>query len=261
MGARPAAPRLEPPNRYGRTVAPVPGEPSRSGRGKSRTTVERTGRLGKQENDRGKEVHSMRVKLLRGDDEATVLLVHPATLEEYARALDTLGRAERRPANGCGVVTTAEQRARWELPDMAASGRARVVGSAQAFALLAGPAEPETAWEPSAGPAAGAAAGPAARPWRLSAHSPPLVRKSTRRWPPSTTPACPPLSARRCGGRSARRSTPGPTRSARRWAGPRRRSRCRGGHPSRKASTRSGCSGRWTTPTARSRRSRRASAT
>ena len=122
--------------------------------------MERTGRLGKQENDRGKEVHSMRVKLLRGDDEATVLLVHPATLEEYARALDTLGRAERRPANGCGVVTTAEQRARWELPDLAASGRARVVDSAQAFALLAGPAEPETAWEPSAGPAAGAAPPP-----------------------------------------------------------------------------------------------------
>ena len=102
----------------------------------------------------------MRVKLLRGDDEATVLLVHPATLEEYARALDTLGRAERRPANGCGVVTTAEQRARWELPDLAASGRARIVGSAQAFALLAGPAEPETAREPSAGPAAGAAPPP-----------------------------------------------------------------------------------------------------
>ncbi len=102
----------------------------------------------------------MRVKLLRGDDEATVLLVHPATLEEYARALDTLGRAERGPANGCGVVTTAEQRARWELPDLAASGRARVVDSAQAFALLAGPAAPETAWEPSAGPAAGAAPPP-----------------------------------------------------------------------------------------------------
>ena len=102
----------------------------------------------------------MRVKLLRGDDEASVLLVHPATLEEYVWSLDTLGRAERRPADGCGVVTTAEQRSRWELPDLSASGRARVVDSAQAFALLAGPAEPETAWEPSAGPAAGAAPPP-----------------------------------------------------------------------------------------------------
>ena len=99
----------------------------------------------------------MRVKLLRGDGEATVLLVHPATLEEYAGALDTLGRAERRPANGYGVVTTAEQRARWELPDLAASGRAPLVDSAQAFALLAGPAEPETSCEPSAGPATEAA--------------------------------------------------------------------------------------------------------
>ena len=103
----------------------------------------------------------MRVKLLRGDDEATVLLVHPATLEEYAEALDTLGRAGHRPADGCAVVTTAEQRARWELPDLAASGRARVVDSVQAFALLADPAaEPETSCEPSAGPAAGAACSP-----------------------------------------------------------------------------------------------------
>ena len=99
----------------------------------------------------------MRIELLRGDDEATVLLVHPTTLDEYAGALDTLGRAERRPAAGCGVVTTAEQRARWELPDLAASGRAPLVDSAQAFALLAGPAEPETSCEPSAGPATEAA--------------------------------------------------------------------------------------------------------
>ena len=32
----------------------------------------------------------MRVKLLRGDDEATVLLVHTTTPEEHALALDTL---------------------------------------------------------------------------------------------------------------------------------------------------------------------------
>ena len=43
---------------------------------------------------------------------------------------------------------------------MAASGRAPLVDSAQAFALLAGPAEPETSGEPTGGPASGAAPEP-----------------------------------------------------------------------------------------------------
>ena len=111
----------------------------------------------------------MRVKLLRGDDDATVLLVHPATIDEYTQALDALGRAAGDggpgvgqaaggPARSCCVVTTAEQRARWDLPDLAASGRARVVDPAQAFGLLLdGAGWPEAAHEPPAGPAAEAA--------------------------------------------------------------------------------------------------------
>ena len=71
------------------------GEPSRSGRGKSGTTVEGAGRPRKQENDRGKEVHSIRVKLLRGDDEATVLLVHPSRSKRAARRQISLMHASR----------------------------------------------------------------------------------------------------------------------------------------------------------------------
>ena len=111
----------------------------------------------------------MRVKLLQGDDDATVLLVYPATIDEYTQTLDAVGRAAGAgvpgvgqaaggPARRCCVVTTAEQRARWDLPDLAASGRARVVDSAQAFGLLVGGAgRPEAAHEPPAGPAAEAA--------------------------------------------------------------------------------------------------------
>ena len=114
----------------------------------------------------------MRMKLLRGDDDATVLLVYPATIDEYTQALDALGRAAGAagdggpgvgqaaggPARSCCVVTTAEQRARWDLPDLAASGRARVVDSAQAFGLLLdGAGRPEAAHRPPAGPAADAA--------------------------------------------------------------------------------------------------------
>ena len=114
----------------------------------------------------------MRVKQLRGDDDATVLLVYPATIDEYTQALDALGRAAGAagdggpgvgptaggPARSCCVVTTAEQRARWDLPDLAASGRARVVDPAQAFGLLLdGAGRPEAAHSPPAGPAADAA--------------------------------------------------------------------------------------------------------
>ena len=113
----------------------------------------------------------MRMKLLRGDDDATVLLVYPATIDEYTQALDAVGRAAGaagdgragvgqaagEPARCCCVVTTAEQRARWDLPDLAASGRARVVDPAQAFGLLLdGAGRPEAAHQPPAGPAAAA---------------------------------------------------------------------------------------------------------
>ena len=117
----------------------------------------------------------MRVKLLRGEDDATVLLVYPSTIDEYGQALDTLGRpahaagnrgpdvsrAGRSPADGSCVVTTAEQRARWDLPDLAASGRARVVDAAQALGLLLDrAARPKAADTPPAGPAAEAAPPP-----------------------------------------------------------------------------------------------------
>ena len=89
----------------------------------------------------------MRVKLLREKDESTVLLVYPSTIDEYRQALDTLGGRARESGNGGSyVVTTAEQRARWALPDLAATGRARVVDEARALGLLHGRAAwPEAA--------------------------------------------------------------------------------------------------------------------
>ena len=113
----------------------------------------------------------MRVKLLRGGDEATVLLVYPATINEYGQALDALGRAggeggpgagraDVRPASGACVVSTAEQGARWDLPDLVATGRARTVDPAQAFGLLVdGTGRAETPTEPAAGPAPSARKG------------------------------------------------------------------------------------------------------
>ena len=83
----------------------------------------------------------MRVRLLRGDDDNTVLLVYPATRDEHCRVLDTIGcpggsQGRSRPAGGAYVVTTAAQRERWGLADLAASGRVRVVDEAQALGLL-----------------------------------------------------------------------------------------------------------------------------
>ena len=83
----------------------------------------------------------MRVKLLRRNDDTRLLLVYPSTCDEYGDALDRLGdlfrasgngrpdasRADDRPATCYYMVTTAEQRARWGLPDLVASARARVV--------------------------------------------------------------------------------------------------------------------------------------
>ena len=86
------------------------------------------------------------MKLLEGNDGAGVLLVYPATGNEYDEALERLGRpaaaAGRRgrpewgPAHAAYVVTTAAQRARWGLLDLAAVGRARMVDEAEAFGLL-----------------------------------------------------------------------------------------------------------------------------
>ena len=54
-----------------------------------------------------------------------------------------------RYAGGSYVVTTESQRARWQLPDLWTSGRARVVDESEAFGLLrAAPADPPpTRWD------------------------------------------------------------------------------------------------------------------
>ncbi len=83
----------------------------------------------------------MRVRLLRGADDNTVLLVYPATRDEHCRVLDTVGcpggsQGRSRPAGGAYVVTTAAQRERWGLADLAASGRVRVVDEAPALGRL-----------------------------------------------------------------------------------------------------------------------------
>ena len=91
---------------------------------------------------------AMRVKLLRGKDAAGVLLVYPSTLGEYGEAIEAIGRraasgsAGPRSADAAYIVTTAAQRDRWGLPDLAASGRAPMVDEAEAFGLLAGGAGP-----------------------------------------------------------------------------------------------------------------------
>ena len=86
----------------------------------------------------------MRTKLLRGREDVTVQLVYPSTVDEYRQALDVLGRpvdADSAPADGeaahaAYVVTTAEQRDLWDLPDLAVSGRAVPVDEACALDLL-----------------------------------------------------------------------------------------------------------------------------
>ena len=104
----------------------------------------------------------MRTKLLRGRDEVTVQLVYPSTLDEYRQALDALrgsvpaaGNVDLdsppagcRPGHAAYVVTTAQQRHLWSLPDLAVSGRAVPVDEPKALDLLHdAAAEPDTAAE------------------------------------------------------------------------------------------------------------------
>ena len=101
----------------------------------------------------------MRVKVLRDAAGATVRLVYPSTLDEYGEAFETLGAlaapagdggpdAGRDHAGGSYVVTTESQRARWQLPDLWTSGRARVVDESEAFGLLRAPADaPPPRWD------------------------------------------------------------------------------------------------------------------
>ena len=106
----------------------------------------------------------MRVKLLRDEDGATVRLVYPSTLAQYGEAFETLG-ALAVPAGAGGpdadggvdvaihgtyVVTIESQRAGWQLPDLFASGRARVVDESKVFGLLrdaAAAAWPSRRWD------------------------------------------------------------------------------------------------------------------
>ena len=86
----------------------------------------------------------MRTKLLRGKEDVTVQLVYPSTVDEYRQALDVLGRpvdadsplADGEAAHAAYVVTTAQQRDLWDLPDLAVSGRAAPVDDARALDLL-----------------------------------------------------------------------------------------------------------------------------
>ena len=86
----------------------------------------------------------MRTKLLRAKEEVTVQLVYPSTVDEYREALDVLGRpvdadsapADSEAAHAAYVVTTAQQRHLWGLPDLTVSGCAVPVDEARALDLL-----------------------------------------------------------------------------------------------------------------------------
>ena len=107
----------------------------------------------------------MRVKLLKGQDDTTVVLTYADTADEYRQALEVLGRpawpvGDRGPdvCSGSGpghapyVVTTATQRTDWGLPDLTLRPGARVVDEARALDLLHdGASQPHTAATPFPG--------------------------------------------------------------------------------------------------------------
>ena len=92
----------------------------------------------------------MRTRLLRGREAVTVQLVYPSALEEYRQVLDVLGGCVPVAGNGGAasvpqwleagdaayVVTTAQQRQLWGLPDLAVSGGAVPVDEESALELL-----------------------------------------------------------------------------------------------------------------------------
>ena len=92
----------------------------------------------------------MRTKLLRGREGLTVQLVYPSVLDEYRQVLDALGGslpvvckggpasvpAGSKQGHAAYVVTTAQQRHLWDLPDLAVSGGAVPVDEARALDLL-----------------------------------------------------------------------------------------------------------------------------
>lgn len=92
----------------------------------------------------------MRTKFLRGREGVTIQLVYPSTLDEYRQALDALAGfppavgvgdpasvpAGSEPRQAAYVVTTAQQRHLWDLPDLAVSGGVVPVDEARALYLL-----------------------------------------------------------------------------------------------------------------------------
>ena len=92
----------------------------------------------------------MRTKLLRCRSDVRVQLVYPWRLEEYRQVLDALGGASAavasgesdsvaggsRPRNAAYVVTTAQQRHLWGLPDLTVFGRAVTLDEAWALDLF-----------------------------------------------------------------------------------------------------------------------------
>ena len=108
----------------------------------------------------------MRMKLLRRSDGAMVRLLFPDVYEEYASVFDVLGRPVRRfgarrnsgppsvpaarpVAPPVYIVTTAAQRARWLLGDLAAGAETLVVDERRAVDLLLDRAsDPAAAYRP-----------------------------------------------------------------------------------------------------------------
>ena len=119
----------------------------------------------------------MRAKLLGGRGDVTVQLVYPSTLAEYHQALDALGGsvlsvgngdpvpAKYTPGHAAYVVTTAQQRHLWDLPDLAVSGGVVPVDEARALDLLYDAArKPYAAVELFPGRSPQAVSGPDAAP-------------------------------------------------------------------------------------------------
>ena len=126
----------------------------------------------------------MRTKLLRGREDVTVQLVYPSTLDEYRQVFDVLGGSApvvgsgdldsvptgSKPGHAAYVVTTAQQRHLWALPDFVVSGGVVPVDEARALDLLyEAAANPDAAVElfPGRSPEVGSGqdAGAPSRSW------------------------------------------------------------------------------------------------
>ena len=124
----------------------------------------------------------MRTRLLRGKEAVTVQLVYPSALDEYRQVLDVLGgclpvagnggvasvSTGSKPGHAAYVVTTAQQRQLWGLPDLAVSGGAVPVDEESALELLRDAVvNPDRAVElfPAGSPVSGQDAGAPSGSW------------------------------------------------------------------------------------------------